>query len=84
VVRRINNQTSALGLAHEWRHVFMISKGMSTRSEANFCLCKQSIKELTIGDKIEPLASQMVGLESEHFGVTWFGYLEVLFGTRKC
>jgi len=42
------------------------------------------LKKLAIKDKIEPLGSQMVGLESEHLGVTWFGYLGVLFGTRIC
>jgi len=45
VVRKINNQTPALGLAHECRCALMILKGMSIRSEANFCSCKQSIKK---------------------------------------
>ncbi len=41
VVRQDDNQAPTLGLAHERRHVHMISKGEFVRSEANFCLCKQ-------------------------------------------
>jgi hypothetical protein len=41
-------------------------------------------KKPTTRDKIEPLGSQRVGLESEQHGVTWFKPLVVLFGTRKC
>jgi len=45
VVERVNNQALALGLAHERRYVRMISKGISTKSEANFCSCKWFAKE---------------------------------------
>jgi hypothetical protein len=34
-------------------------------------------------DKIEPLGSQAVGLESEQLGVTWLEHLVMLFGTKK-
>jgi hypothetical protein len=45
VVEWVNNQVLALGLAHERRYARMISKGTSTKSEANFCSCKQFAKE---------------------------------------
>jgi len=41
-------------------------------------------KKPAIRDETEPLGFQIVGFESKHLGVTWFGYLVVLFGTRKC
>jgi len=33
-------------LAHEWRHVYTISKGMSTKSETNSYSCKRSDKKV--------------------------------------
>jgi hypothetical protein len=35
VVEQTNNQVLAFKLAHEWRHVCVMSKGMSIRREAN-------------------------------------------------
>ncbi len=64
VVRRINNQVPTLGPAHEQRCAHMISKGTSTKSEANSYSCKQSAKKPTTKDKTEPLSSQRVGLEN--------------------
>jgi len=45
VVKQINNQTLALELKHERKHVRVIFKRTSTRREANSCSCKQFAKE---------------------------------------
>ncbi len=41
-------------------------------------------KKLATGDKIKPLGSQSVGLESEQPKVIWFGHLLVFSRTWKC
>ncbi len=38
----------------------------------------------TIGDKIEPLGFQRVGLENEQLGATWLRSFVVIFGMGKC
>jgi hypothetical protein len=40
VIGWVNKQAPTLGLAHEWKHACMITKGVSTKSEANFYSCK--------------------------------------------
>jgi hypothetical protein len=45
VIGRVNNQTLAFRLAHEWKHVHMIFKGMFIRSGGKFFLCRQFGKE---------------------------------------
>jgi hypothetical protein len=40
-------------------------------------------KKPTTGDKIKPLISQSVGLESKQLGVTWFGHLLVLSNDKR-
>ncbi len=46
VVGRVNNQEPILGPTHEQRRAQAISKGMSTRGEANSYSCKWSAKEV--------------------------------------
>ncbi len=41
-------------------------------------------KKLATEDKIEPLGSQRVRLESGQHEVTWLGHFIMPFGTRKC
>jgi hypothetical protein len=41
-------------------------------------------KKPIIGDKIEPLSFQRVGLKSGELWVMWFGYFVVPSETRKC
>jgi hypothetical protein len=45
VVGQVNNRTHAPELAHEWRPICMISKGVSTRSEVESCSCRWFTKE---------------------------------------
>ncbi len=70
---------------HERRCVHMIFERAPTRSKINFFVHVGNLpKKFATGDKIEPLNSQRVGLESEQLGVTWFGHLVVPFRMGKC
>jgi hypothetical protein len=73
-----------LGPTHEQKGVRMIFNGEFVKSKANSCSCKQSTKEHTIGDKIEPLNFQRVKPGNIQPKVTGFGYFVMPFGMGKC
>jgi len=62
----------------------MISKGTSTKSEANSYSCKQFAKKPTTKDKTEPLSSQRVGLENGQLMVTWLKHFIMSSEIGKC
>jgi hypothetical protein len=65
--------------AHEQRRARMIFEGMSTRSEVNSCLCKQSAKKPTTRDKTKSLGSQKVEPKSKKPRVIRLKYFIMLF-----
>ncbi len=81
MVGQVNNQTHALGHAHEWKRVCMISKGRFIRRKTNLTHVGDLPKKPTTRGKIKPLNFQRVGPENGQPRVKRLWHFVMLFGT---